>query len=237
MVPPAAVAGGTESRHGRGGRRAGPAACRLGAAGAMGAQLREAQLLCPASSRPRAPALQSDSVFQDLEKLKARPAHLAVFLRYIFSQADPSPLVSREQPPDRGLWAPSLPPPPSRGVGSAGCGRLLRASHWAQKVQVRRASCSLGRCGGSEAGPPPPFSVWSEDTVPPGQHRGRQIRSAHVGEGTQVTTAHGTGCLGPGLRASSFSSFSHAAPCSEKDGRERRTCVPRKPRTADFLRG
>ncbi|XP_032173965.1 rho guanine nucleotide exchange factor 11 isoform X7 [Mustela erminea] len=36
---------------------------------------------------------ESDSVFQDLEKLKARPAHLAVFLRYIFSQADPSPLL------------------------------------------------------------------------------------------------------------------------------------------------
>ncbi|KAI5758356.1 ARHGEF11 [Gulo gulo luscus] len=36
---------------------------------------------------------ESDSVFRDLEKLKARPAHLAVFLRYIFSQADPSPLL------------------------------------------------------------------------------------------------------------------------------------------------
>ncbi|XP_047406031.1 rho guanine nucleotide exchange factor 11 isoform X10 [Sciurus carolinensis] len=36
---------------------------------------------------------ESDIVFQDLEKLKSRPAHLAVFLRYIFSQADPSPLL------------------------------------------------------------------------------------------------------------------------------------------------
>ncbi|XP_077757294.1 rho guanine nucleotide exchange factor 11 isoform X5 [Canis aureus] len=36
---------------------------------------------------------ESDIVFQDLEKLKARPAHLGVFLRYIFSQADPSPLL------------------------------------------------------------------------------------------------------------------------------------------------
>lgn len=37
--------------------------------------------------------LQCDSLFQDLAKLKSRPAHLGVFLRYIFSQADPSPLV------------------------------------------------------------------------------------------------------------------------------------------------
>uniref|UniRef100_A0A673U7G6 Rho guanine nucleotide exchange factor 11 n=1 Tax=Suricata suricatta TaxID=37032 RepID=A0A673U7G6_SURSU len=36
---------------------------------------------------------ESDVIFQDLEKLKARPAHLGVFLRYIFSQADPSPLL------------------------------------------------------------------------------------------------------------------------------------------------
>ncbi|KAM5256474.1 rho guanine nucleotide exchange factor 11 [Ctenodactylus gundi] len=36
---------------------------------------------------------ESDIIFQDLEKLKSRPAHLAVFLRYIFSQADPSPLL------------------------------------------------------------------------------------------------------------------------------------------------
>ncbi|XP_021105025.1 rho guanine nucleotide exchange factor 11 isoform X7 [Heterocephalus glaber] len=36
---------------------------------------------------------ESDVIFQDLEKLKSRPAHLAVFLRYIFSQADPSPLL------------------------------------------------------------------------------------------------------------------------------------------------
>ncbi|XP_020140564.1 rho guanine nucleotide exchange factor 11 isoform X2 [Microcebus murinus] len=36
---------------------------------------------------------ESDVIFQDLEKLKSRPAHLGVFLRYIFSQADPSPLL------------------------------------------------------------------------------------------------------------------------------------------------
>ncbi|NXX99415.1 ARHGB factor, partial [Centropus bengalensis] len=36
---------------------------------------------------------QCDSLFQDLSKLKSRPAHLGVFLRYIFSQADPSPLL------------------------------------------------------------------------------------------------------------------------------------------------
>ncbi|KAG8147048.1 hypothetical protein E2320_014109 [Naja naja] len=35
----------------------------------------------------------NDSLFQDLGKLKTRPAHLGVFLRYIFSQADPSPLL------------------------------------------------------------------------------------------------------------------------------------------------
>nr|XP_042699199.1 rho guanine nucleotide exchange factor 11 isoform X5 [Chrysemys picta bellii] len=36
---------------------------------------------------------QCDTLFQDLGKLKSRPAHLGVFLRYIFSQADPSPLL------------------------------------------------------------------------------------------------------------------------------------------------
>ena len=36
---------------------------------------------------------ESDIIFQDLEKLKARPAHLGIFLRYIFSQAEPSPLL------------------------------------------------------------------------------------------------------------------------------------------------
>ncbi|NXX42838.1 ARHGB factor, partial [Tricholaema leucomelas] len=36
---------------------------------------------------------QGDFLFQDLAKLKSHPAHLGVFLRYIFSQADPSPLL------------------------------------------------------------------------------------------------------------------------------------------------
>ncbi|NWW77792.1 ARHGB factor, partial [Climacteris rufus] len=36
---------------------------------------------------------ESDSVFQDLAKLKSRPAHLGVFLRFLFSQADPSALL------------------------------------------------------------------------------------------------------------------------------------------------
>ncbi|XP_068918943.1 rho guanine nucleotide exchange factor 11 isoform X2 [Petaurus breviceps papuanus] len=36
---------------------------------------------------------ECDILFQDLEKLKCRPAHLGVFLRYIFSQADPNPLL------------------------------------------------------------------------------------------------------------------------------------------------
>nr|XP_054509180.1 rho guanine nucleotide exchange factor 11 [Agelaius phoeniceus] len=36
---------------------------------------------------------ESDSVFQDLGILKSRPAHLGVFLRFLFSQADPTPLL------------------------------------------------------------------------------------------------------------------------------------------------
>ncbi|XP_006004250.1 rho guanine nucleotide exchange factor 11 isoform X1 [Latimeria chalumnae] len=36
---------------------------------------------------------ESDGPFQDIEKLKSRPAHMAVFMRYIFSQADPNPLL------------------------------------------------------------------------------------------------------------------------------------------------
>lgn len=36
---------------------------------------------------------ECDELFQDLEKLKSRPAYLGVFLRYIFSQADPNPLL------------------------------------------------------------------------------------------------------------------------------------------------
>ena len=65
----------------------------------MGAKPEQAPLLYPASVSPspsHPSAFQSDIIFQDLEKLKSRPAHLGVFLRYIFSQADPSPLVSQE---------------------------------------------------------------------------------------------------------------------------------------------
>lgn len=65
----------------------------------MGAKLEQVPLLYPAPaspSRSHPSAFQSDVIFQDLEKLKSRPAHLGVFLRYIFSQADPSPLVSQE---------------------------------------------------------------------------------------------------------------------------------------------
>ncbi|NXH46847.1 ARHGB factor, partial [Dicaeum eximium] len=36
---------------------------------------------------------ESDSLFQDLGMLKSRPAHLGVFLRFLFSQADPTPLL------------------------------------------------------------------------------------------------------------------------------------------------
>uniref|UniRef100_A0A2K5CC14 Rho guanine nucleotide exchange factor 11 n=1 Tax=Aotus nancymaae TaxID=37293 RepID=A0A2K5CC14_AOTNA len=50
-------------------------------------------LLCPASHHTHPSAFQSDIIFQDLEKLKSRPAHLGVFLRYVFSEADPSPLL------------------------------------------------------------------------------------------------------------------------------------------------
>lgn len=36
-----------------------------------------------------------DGPFQDLELLKSRPAHMAVFMRYVFTQLlDPNPLVS-----------------------------------------------------------------------------------------------------------------------------------------------
>lgn len=58
----------------------------------------QAVLLCAASVPPsrRPSAFQSDVIFQDLEKLKSRPAHLGVFLRYLFSQADPGPLVSQK---------------------------------------------------------------------------------------------------------------------------------------------
>ncbi|XP_043857119.1 rho guanine nucleotide exchange factor 11 isoform X7 [Dromiciops gliroides] len=43
---------------------------------------------------------ECDILFQDLEKLKYRPAHLGVFLRYIFSQADPNPLPLRVKIPE-----------------------------------------------------------------------------------------------------------------------------------------
>ncbi|NWI41241.1 ARHGB factor, partial [Picathartes gymnocephalus] len=36
---------------------------------------------------------EGDSLFQDLERLKSHPAHLGVFLRFLFSQADPTPLL------------------------------------------------------------------------------------------------------------------------------------------------
>ncbi|XP_077645464.1 rho guanine nucleotide exchange factor 11-like [Lonchura striata] len=42
---------------------------------------------------PGSGSSESDSVFQDLGILKSRPAHLGVFLRFLFSQADPTPLL------------------------------------------------------------------------------------------------------------------------------------------------
>lgn len=65
----------------------------------MRTKLEQAPRLFPATVPPgqsHPSVFQSDIIFQDLEKLKSRPAHLGVFLRYIFSQADPSPLVSQE---------------------------------------------------------------------------------------------------------------------------------------------
>lgn len=42
-----------------------------------------------------------DGQFQDIELLKSRPAHMAVFMRYVFTQLlDPNPLVSA----DNILW-------------------------------------------------------------------------------------------------------------------------------------
>lgn len=36
-----------------------------------------------------------DGPFQDIELLKTRPAHMTVFMRYVFTQLlDPNPLVS-----------------------------------------------------------------------------------------------------------------------------------------------
>lgn len=36
-----------------------------------------------------------DGPFQDIELLKSRPAHMTVFMRYVFSQLlDPNPLVN-----------------------------------------------------------------------------------------------------------------------------------------------
>ncbi|NXT05923.1 ARHGB factor, partial [Prunella fulvescens] len=46
---------------------------------------------------PGSASNESDSVFQDLGILKSRPAHLGVFLRFLFSQADPTPLVRNPQ--------------------------------------------------------------------------------------------------------------------------------------------
>nr|XP_020653950.1 rho guanine nucleotide exchange factor 11 [Pogona vitticeps] len=46
---------------------------------------------------------ECDSLFQDLGRLKTRPAHLGVFLRYLFSQADPSPLPLRVKIPEQVL--------------------------------------------------------------------------------------------------------------------------------------
>lgn len=40
-------------------------------------------------------SVKMDGPFQDIELLKSRPAHMTVFMRYIFSQLlDPNPLVS-----------------------------------------------------------------------------------------------------------------------------------------------
>ncbi|NXR35260.1 ARHGB factor, partial [Zosterops hypoxanthus] len=51
------------------------------------------QIIGPEEDPEPGGANESDSVFQDLGILKSRPAHLGVFLRFLFSQADPTPLV------------------------------------------------------------------------------------------------------------------------------------------------
>lgn len=44
---------------------------------------------------PSLSLFQMDGPFQDVELLKSRPAHMTVFMRYVFSQLlDPNPLVS-----------------------------------------------------------------------------------------------------------------------------------------------
>ena len=40
--------------------------------------------------------LEEHGPFSDLNNLKHRPGHLAVFLYYLMSNSDPSPLVSRK---------------------------------------------------------------------------------------------------------------------------------------------
>ncbi|KFU92195.1 Rho guanine nucleotide exchange factor 11, partial [Chaetura pelagica] len=57
---------------------------------------------------------ESDSVFQELGQLQARPAHLGVFLRYLLSQADPSALVGARTPGGEGT------PKPGGGRGLEG---------------------------------------------------------------------------------------------------------------------
>lgn len=43
---------------------------------------------------------QMDGPFQDIELLKTRPAHMTVFMRYVFTQLlDPNPLVCAPPPP------------------------------------------------------------------------------------------------------------------------------------------
>lgn len=46
-------------------------------------------------SKSRLSLCQMDGPFQDIELLKSRPAHMTVFMRYVFTQLlDPNPLVS-----------------------------------------------------------------------------------------------------------------------------------------------
>lgn len=58
--------------------------CRLASSASVSTNIH----ICPSSS-------QMDGPFQDIELLKSRPAHMAVFMRYVFTQLlDPNPLVS-----------------------------------------------------------------------------------------------------------------------------------------------
>lgn len=169
-------------------------------------------LLSPAlrSTAPPASAFQSDIVFQDLEKLKARPAHLGVFLRYIFSQADPSPLVS-----------PFLPGAPQAARGQRQTGT---------KVQVRQEDCTAKRVrasggAGTEARRAASLLRPLGDGLEWPWPCRRDVPAGGLtrGEGTEVITGvQGVGCPGTGLGTGCLGHFFPAAQLLGRKGMDRR---------------